>query len=139
MPLIDVDDLLTDPDFVETIQVLRRKQQISDTGRVSTVNATFNVVACVQPQSDQPMIRGAEQQNLPALISVHTMFRIRGISPGYQPDIVIWNGTQFVVNKVYNWSHYGRGYVMAECSSMDHLDQPPDGTGWDEWETKGDC
>jgi hypothetical protein len=127
MPLIDVDDILTDPDFVEPITVLRRAQQISNTGRVSTLNQTFaGILACVQPQSDQPMIRGPEQQSLPGLISVHTLFRIRGIAPGYQPDIVIWNGTQFVVNKVYNWSQYGRGYVMAECSSMDSTDQPPD-------------
>lgn len=133
MPLIDVAELLTDPDFVEPITVIRRQQLISEQGRVSTVNQSYDgVLASVQPQSDAPMIRGPEQQNLPGLISVHTQFRIRGISPNYQPDLVVWNGTTFVVNKVFNWSHYGLGYVRAECSSMDSTDQPPGG-GWGGW------
>lgn len=133
MPDIDVSELLLDPDFVETIQLTRRAEVIGNNGRMTTSNTVHNIIASVQPQSDQPMIRGPDQQNLPQLIAVITKFRVRPISPGYQPDLVLWNGTIFVVNKVYNWSHYGQGYVKAECSSMDHLDQPPDGTGWDQW------
>lgn len=129
MPAIDVSELLVDPDFAETVQIVRRAELISETGRVSTQNSTYDVVACVQPQSDQPMIRGPDQQNLPQLIEVITQWRLRGIAPGWQPDLVVWNGTTFVVNKVYNWSHYGNGFVMAECSSMDHLDQPPNSGG----------
>jgi hypothetical protein len=141
MPSVDVTELLVDPDFAETVQVIRRQETITDKGRVQTVNQTFNVVACVQPQSDQPMIRGPDQQNLPQLIEVISQWRLRGIAPGYQPDLVLWNGTQFVVNKVYNWGHYASGFVVAECSSMDHLDQPPNG-GWNGWSSSGggnDC
>jgi hypothetical protein len=132
-PEIDVSDLLLDPDFVETIQLLRRAEVIGANGRMTTTNTSHNIIASVQPQTDQPMIRGPDQQNLPQLIAVITKFRLRGISPGFQPDLVLWNDTTFVVNKVYNWSHYGAGFVKGECSSMDHLDQPPDGTGWDQW------
>ena len=137
MPDIDVSELLIDPDFVgcpalnptDGITVIRRQEVISQTGRVTTPKNVYyqGVLASVQPQSDAPMIRGPDQQNLPGLIEVHTMFRLRGISPGYQPDLVVWNGTTFVVNKLYNWSRYGKGFVMAECSSMDNLDQPPTG------------
>jgi hypothetical protein len=138
MPLIDTSELLTDPDFVETVQVIRRAETISDQGRVSTQNVSYDVIASVQPQTDQPMIRGPDQQNLPQLIQVISQWRLRGIAPGYQPDLVVWNGTTFVVNKVFNWSHFGLGFVMAECSSMDHLDQPPN-SGWDGWTSGNDC
>lgn len=136
MPDIDTSELLLDPDFVgcpsvnptDGITVIRRLEVISQTGRVTTQDTTYPlVVASVQPQSDAPMIRGPDQQNLPGLIEVHTKFRLRGISPGYQPDLVIWNQTTFVVNKIYNWSRYGLGFVMAECSSMSNLDFPPTG------------
>lgn len=140
MPLIDTSELLVDPDFVEPVTVLRRMQLVSEQGRVSTQNQSFmNVIACVQPQSDEPMVRGTDSQLLPALISVHTKFRLRGISPNFQPDIVIWNGNQFVVNKVFNWSHFGLGYVMAECSSMDHLDEPPGGPSALGGDGDGEC
>lgn len=128
MPDIDVSDILLDPDFTENfgITVLRRQEIIDTHGRVSVRTATYeNVTASVIPIADTPMIRGPEQQHLPQLIEVHTTFRLQGIAPGYQPDIVIWNNTQFVVNKVQNWSRYGGGFVQADCSSQQSVDQPP--------------
>lgn len=128
---IDVSDLMLDPDFVDLagITVIRRPETINSQGRsVVASPVTFvGVIASVIPVPDAPMIRGPDQQNLPNLIEVHTKFLLRGVSSGFQPDIVVWNGDQFVVNKVHNYSKYGAGFVQADCSSMDHTDNPPSG------------
>ena len=136
MPDIDVSDVLLDPEMVgvpsfnptDGITVIRREEVVNQKGRKSSANTPFNnVVASVQPQADAPMIRGPDQQNLPGLIAVYTTFRLQGIAPGFLPDHVVWNGTTYVVNKVFNWNRFGAGFVMAECSSIDHIDQPPSG------------
>jgi hypothetical protein len=130
MPDIDVSDLLFDPDVVECggVTVQRRQEIVDSHGRLTLQIATFsNVIASVIPIADAPMIRGPEQQTLPQLIEVHTTFRLQGIASGFQPDIVVWNGTPFVVNKVQNFSKYGGGFVQADCSSISNIDQPPSG------------
>ena len=137
MPDIDVSDLLLDPDFVgcpsqrpdwDGITVRRRAEVMDDHGRVSWQVTTFQeVVASVISVADQPVVRGPEQMHLPQLIEVHTQFPLQGPSPGFAPDQVTWNGTMFQVNKVLNHSKYGRGFVQADCSSIDFQDQPPRG------------
>lgn len=127
MPSLDVTDILLDPDFCEELVVQRRAETINGKGRaqkaVTVIDpAPFGVVL---PQNDVPMQRGPDQQNLPRLLQVHTPFRLRGPAPGFQPDIIIWNGDPFVVNKVHDFSRFGQGFIQADCSSMSTIDQAP--------------
>jgi galactose-6-phosphate isomerase len=57
-------------------------------------------------------------------IVVHTTFRLRGPTRGFQPDVVIWNGNRYVVRDIRDWTQFGVGYIRAECESMSHLDHP---------------
>jgi galactose-6-phosphate isomerase len=131
MPRLDVTDVLLDPDFCETLTVLRRAEGVSSKGRVTTTETTITPapVGVVIAQSDQPIQRGPDQQNLPRLIEIHTPFRLRSASKDpisgavYQPDIIVWGGDRFVVNKTMDFSRYGRGFIQADCSSQDLIDQ----------------
>lgn len=127
MPDLDVSEVLLDPDFAETLTVMRRTEAISGHGRatITEVEVSPAPVGVVIPQNDAPVQRGPDQQTLPSLLQVHTPFRLRSVAPGVQPDVVIWNGDRYVVNKVYNFSHYGRGFIAADCSSQDLADNPP--------------
>lgn len=126
MPDLDVDDIMLDPDFCEPLTVKRRAEVLvkgRPTGSATTISpAPFGVVIA---QDDSPMIRGPDQQSLPQLIEVHTPFRLRGASTGYQPDLVTWNGADYVVNKVMNFSKYGQGFIKAQCSSVASTEPPP--------------
>lgn len=133
MPALDVSDLILDPDFCEVLTIYRREQVMDSLGR-ATVTPVLIAPApygVVEPQDDQPLQRGPEQQNLPQLLEVHTQFRLRSASldPAtsklYQPDVIVWNGDQFLVNRVINWSKYGRGFIRAACSSVDPIDDVP--------------
>lgn len=131
MPDLDVTDILSDPDFCETLTIKRRAQTVGTNGRASTTTTTISPppVGVVQPVSDQPLVRGPDQQNLPRLLEVHTPFRLRSASRSggvtYQPDILVWNGDDYIVNKVQDWSRYGAGWVQADCSSIASTDAAP--------------
>jgi len=127
MPNIDVSDLLTDPDFAETLTVMRREQVIDPVTGISSADSnliTPSPFGVVIPQADLPIQRGPDQQALPRLIEVHTKFRLRSASiendVTYLPDFIVWNGDNFYVNRVYDYSRFGRGFIQADCSS-----QPP--------------
>ena len=132
MPDIDLTDLLSDPDFAEQLIVMRRRQVIDPITGIAT--AQSNMVApkplgVVIPQADLPIQRGPDQQALPRLIEVHTRFRLRSASTAdgrtYLPDFIVWNGDNFYVNRVYDYSKFGRGFVQADCSSQPTIATAP--------------
>jgi galactose-6-phosphate isomerase len=131
MPDLDVSDLLTDPDFAEELTIIRRAVTINTHGRQQVAETTISPKpwGVVLPQSDQPLQRGPDQQSLPMLLQVHTKFRLRSASivgtQEYQPDLLIWNGSRFLVNRVYPFSHFGQGFIVADCSSMTTTEAPP--------------
>lgn len=126
MPDLDVSDLLLDPDFAGFLTIQRRAEVLVK-GRPSGTPGTISPqpVGVIIPQNDSPMVRGPDQQNLPRLIQVHTPFRLRGASTGYEPDLVIYLGAPYVVNKVQDFSPYGAGFIQADCSSQAATEPPP--------------
>lgn len=136
MPLLDVSELLFDPAFVETVTVLRR-EQVMVNGRATTTITTFpDIVASVQPKDTaiggNVIERAPDGQWRGSNLNIYTKFRLRGVSEDatgtqYQPDIVIWNGDQFLVALTNDWSHYGAGFMHAELESMEAVDYAPDG------------
>jgi hypothetical protein len=133
MPLLDVSDIILDPDFCEFLTVYRREEVVDTKGRatVTPVLITPAPIGVVEPQDDLPLQRGPDQQNLPQLLEVHSQFRLRSASndpstgKNYQPDVIVWNGDQFLVNRVMNWSKFGKGFIRAQCSSVDPIDDVP--------------
>lgn len=132
MPQLNVSGVLLDPRFCEALVVYRRLQTLVK-GR-TVITATLVTPApygVVLPVADQPLQRGPDQQNLPRLLEIHTPYRLRSASRNladtqqYQPDIIVWSGDQFLVNKIGDYSKYGRGFIMAEASSIDPIDLEP--------------
>lgn len=132
MPDIDLTDLLSDPDFAEELTVIRRRQVIDTVTGISTAQSNQvrpSPIGVVIPQADLPIQRGPDQQALPRLIEVHTNFRLRSASTDggrtYLPDFIVWNGDNFYVNRVYDYSKFGRGFVQADCSSQPAIATAP--------------
>lgn len=125
MPNLDVSDILLDPDFCEQLTVQRRAITMTK-GRATTTSTTispapYGVVFSITGD----LLRASDQQNMPATIVVHTPFRLRGASPGYEPDLVIWNGDNYAVTALDNFSRYGSGFVAATCTAQDSVDNAP--------------
>jgi hypothetical protein len=125
MPLLDVNEVLTDADLADTFTVVRRAEMVNTFGEM-TVTETRNegVVGVIVPGSER-LQRDDDFQSLTKTIEIATPFRLQGPSPGFQPDIIEWGGSRFVITVVDDLTHFGAGHVQASAVSMTYLDPPP--------------
>lgn len=123
MALLDVSEILTDPDLVDLFNVRRRSETVDIHGR-STVSETMfpQIAGVVTAISPNDLDRREDYQSMSRSISVVCRFRLHGETEGNQPDIVVWRGDNFIVKHVDPYPQFGRGFIQAECSSMDRVD-----------------
>lgn len=133
MPLIDVTDILSDPDFSEALTIVRRAYTIGDNGRqtITPTTVTPKPAGVVVPKN-LDIFKTPDYQTLPRLITIYSPFMIQGPAKSgqknYLPDYIIWGGDTFIVTAVEVWSHFGQGWVKAEAASIDSVDMSPSQT-----------
>ncbi len=131
MPLVDVTEILTDPDVAgQEFTVLRRQEVVNSFGESTWSTARIMVTGSVQPSGDQGLIREEGLDAQAKSIEVYTTYRLRGVAKGpdaarWKPDIVVWNNNHFEVVNVDSFSSFGAGFVKAECTSVHYVDLPP--------------
>lgn len=117
MPNLDVSELLYDPDFATTFDVIRSTQAVDIHGMASNAQvATFGVVGVVTANDDISLLRTPEGERLNGSITIHTTFRLTNGSGATDADVVVWNGRQYIVTSVGDWGQFGAGFIMAICS-----------------------
>ncbi len=123
MALLDVSEILTDPDMVDIFNVRRRMETVDIHGR-STVSETVfpQVIGVVTAISPSDLDRRDDYEAMSRSISVVCKFRLHGETTGNQPDIVVWRGSNYLVRHVDPYPQFGNGFFQAECSSMDKTD-----------------
>lgn len=127
MPLLDVSSVLFDADFADRFTVRRRTETLDIHGRSTVQNQdTPNVIGVVTANSPSDLDRREDYQNMTRSIGIVTQFRLRGETTSTQPDIVIWRGSNYLVKHVDPYPQFGKGFMQAECSSMDRVDPPFD-------------
>ena len=126
MALLDMSDALLDPMFLDTFKVLRRQETIDDTGRSAVVTRTFNpVYGTVTMNSPSDLDRSSDYQIATRTLTVVLKFQLQTEVTGFQPDIVVWRGDNYLVRHVDYYPQFGAGFYQAECTSMDKTDVNP--------------
>lgn len=131
MPRIDVSDVLRDPDVAGMkFDVLRRLQTVDNFGRARTTITRHKAIGSVTPSGDNTLARGEDYQTQGNTITVITNFMLRGPAKdggkrNYQPDVIEWDGSHYVVSALSDYARYGKGVVSATCTSIDFIDQAP--------------
>lgn len=116
MALLDVTDILLDPDFMDTGLVCERLTQVVDEfGMASNVTRLFKFSGVVTNDSGDILERLSAGERIKGTITIHSKFRLSDGSEGKTADIVQWAGLRYTVQNVYNWSHFGQGFVAASC------------------------
>lgn len=115
MPLLDVSDVLLDPDFADTITVYRQAVTTGDDGRATRAEMVTSTIAVVTPDQWSTLQRQAEGSNVSETITVITKFRLIPSMGGYDADEIAWNGKRYVVTAVGDCSRYGAGFVEASA------------------------
>lgn len=131
MPLVDVTDILVDPDIAgQSFVVVRRLETVNGFGESTWASKQVEAIGSVQPEGDNDLIREDALDAQASTIIVVTTFRLRGVSKGpskqrFKPDLVKWAGTTFEVQSVKSWGSFGYGFVEAVCTAVHNVDDPP--------------
>lgn len=125
MPMLDVSFVTADPMLADTFSVRRQEQVITERGRVETTDTLFeNLTGVVTQQDPAELMKRDDGQFVPRSIFVASRFAFRNVVEGFQPDIIIWNGTEYWVRQVYSYSRFGTGMYEVVASSQAAMDQP---------------
>jgi hypothetical protein len=133
MPMMDLSEVLTDPMLLDTFSVNRRTQTVNEFGLACSSTQPFpDINGVVYPSDDNDLKRLPDLSIQSKALTVITQFSLRGESEtsgsgaaSFYPDIVVWNGDQFLVRKIDDYSNYAAGFILAICTSIDLVDQPP--------------
>ncbi|MFJ6322264.1 MULTISPECIES: hypothetical protein [unclassified Rhizobium] len=114
MPLLDVTDVLSDPDFADAITVTRMVETVDTHGRGQLTPQQFpNVTAVVTAGQGDVLKYFPEMVNVRGAVLIHTTFRLTSASETTQADIVTWQGRDYQVTELNDWSTFGAGFIMA--------------------------
>lgn len=126
MPLLDVSDVLFDPDFMDTSLVCHRQVQTVDADNFTKntpQDIPFSGVVTVDRSLEAR--RMMEGQNISGAILIVTQFRLTQGQPGtdstprLDADIVTYSGREYRVTFVDPYTRYGAGFVQAHCELVD--------------------
>ncbi len=120
MPLLDVTEVLLDPNFVDTTLVCHRQIQSRDDDNFTTntqQDIPFSGVVTVDRSLEAR--RMAAGQNINGAILIVTQFRLTQGQPGLDADVVTYRGREYRVTFVDPYTAYGAGFVQAHCELME--------------------
>lgn len=124
MPL-DVSMVLADPMLSDSFSVRRESESVGSNGRTTTVGELIEgLTGIITPEEPADLQRRDDGQLVPHNISIITSFSLRDASFGYQPDVVIWGGTEYLVKKVLSFQRVS-GHTQALATSTRATDRPP--------------
>lgn len=122
MPLLDVSDVLDDPDFNQSITVTRTMKGTDDRGETTTQQKAYTVPAVVAPITANELMRLPDAERLSGGCTVYSRFPLFSGQGDYTADRITDNGSQFVVISVDDWGAFGDGFTVARCALLNMRD-----------------
>lgn len=115
MAQINVTELLSDPDFVDNIQLIDRKPTINSLGENLLQEFLVDTVGSVQPASGRVINRLPEALRVANLSSFWFKGKIVASEPGKYSSVLVFKGTRYNVQTVMDWSNWGEGWSEGTC------------------------
>lgn len=114
--MIDVSELMDDPDLSQAFQIKRRAGGFLNEGRwISGAETILDRVGIIQPSKAADVLQFLpEGERSNTVITIHSKQDIlMAKSSGQESDVVIWNGRQYRVAYSKPWELYGYWFAMA--------------------------
>lgn len=122
MSLLDITEVVNDPDFTEPAQWIQRSVVTGADGVGVYVERTLDIL--VVPTAGDGSI--LDRQRDASIVGHSSRFYTTApLSPGTtgrDADRLLWRGRVYQVRSVSDFSNWGQGFVSASCQLM-----PPDG------------
>lgn len=115
---LDVTEVLDNPDLVEfqNLSYVRNPVVTGEDGIGAIVGATpapfFGVITNLDGDR---LVRSGVGEHQEGSITVHTRTALIDGEDDKTADIVVWKGTRYTVRRVNDYSHFGPGFIAAEC------------------------
>jgi hypothetical protein len=124
MPLLDMSDVLYDPDFLDINLSCARNLQVVGSNGVATDNiTTLPFAATVTSFGGDELKRSADGEYITQTITLVTAFKLtdgKAFIDGrvYTADIITYRGSQYTVMHVDDYSAYGHGFIQATAELL---------------------
>lgn len=116
MPNLDVNDVLSSPEFADTSLVcIRRTQTVNSSGIAQESINKIPFTGVVTPDQGSRLNIDENGTRIVGSILITTAFKLRMDGQSVGADHVQWNGREYIVENIYDYSQYGRGFVVATC------------------------
>lgn len=119
MPLLDVSDILGDPDFADEFIVIRRAETVNEYGESVVTQTEIFASGVVTAASGSILEQLPEGTRATGAILIHTQVRLEIVSATAQADRIRWAGNLYTVTNLSDYSRYGGGFVAAVCTLTD--------------------
>ncbi len=115
MARIDVSEIVSDPDFVDSIELITRVPSVNSLGENVLTSTTLCSVGSVQPASGRAIFRLPEAMRVANVSSFWFKGKIIASEPGKYSSIIVFKGQRYQVQTVMDWSNWGAGWCEGTC------------------------
>jgi hypothetical protein len=115
MPFLDLSDVLDDPDFTDTLLLTQETVTLDSHGRTVSTPVRRNISGVVTSDRGRNRDLLAEGQRISGSILVHTRTPLTSGGEGRMADLLTWNGRDYIVATVDDYTRYGAGFICAHC------------------------
>ena len=113
MALVDVTDLLTDPDFIDAMSIISRVAVINTYGENSVTESTVNTFGSIQPISGKDLLRLPESLREKNVSTFWVKGQIKGTACDAYPDILVFKCKRYQVQQIMDWMNFGQGWTQG--------------------------
>jgi hypothetical protein len=110
---IDVSELLSDPDFLDSVSLITRQSTLTGGRNVLSETITPNVSMVVQPASGSDLKKLPEGVRGSETISVWYKGELSSLRQNGYSDIIVWNTKRYEVMHVEPFGNWGSGYYKG--------------------------
>lgn len=116
--MMDMADVLLDPDYCVDFPVIRSVETVDDHGRAQTVDTEIPAQGAIHPATEEELEILPEAQRVEEIVAVYTATRLTAGDDTHGADRVGWQGGTYKVLKVMDYSQFGFVMALAQNESM---------------------
>lgn len=116
MALIDVSELLLDPDFTDQATLIKRYLDVNANGEAVIAEMEIPITAVIQGVNNQDLVKLPDGARLSDAITVYYNGELQAEAENGYSDIIVWRGRRYELGPVTeNFMNHGAGFTKAIC------------------------
>lgn len=114
MPYAEINDAMTDPEFLDTsLTCVRTTNVVGTNGLTAGTTSSFKFSGVITTNAGIDLDRTDSGSRLTGSIAIVTRTLLTAGNPQYGADVITWLGRQYTVRHVDDYSTYGRGFYQV--------------------------